>query len=262
MPKVLIGSEEKEFDVVIYVDVTGDDSTGDGSKSKPYRHIDKAFSALPNRGKACIYALSKGNYELRNGIQSGLHPSIELTYAAHPLHIGSVNFHLYKISYNDRIKMGFLNEFIGIVFQAMSFNLSQYYERFEADTTLNLRFSNCVFDDQSFGASFPIIIINPNENTIINCFEFVNCIFKQKSSWSDNPLVDKFINCAFADTSITTQPYNLLGATYDYHNRITTGENLDGSPAHIGVYGGKYAWEFDANAQISFDDDIFTIPRD
>ena len=62
--------------------------------------------------------------------------------------------------------------------------LSQYYERFEADAPLNLRFSNCVFDDQSFGASFPIIILNPSQNTVINCFEFVNCIFKQKSSWS------------------------------------------------------------------------------
>ncbi|WP_277548810.1 hypothetical protein [Brevibacillus laterosporus] len=37
MAKVLIGSEEKEFDAVIYVDVTGDDVTGDGSKNKPYR---------------------------------------------------------------------------------------------------------------------------------------------------------------------------------------------------------------------------------
>ncbi len=147
-------------------------------------HIDKAFSALPNRGKACIYALSKGDYELRNGVQGGLHPSIELTYAAHPLHLGRVNFHLYKISHNDRIKMGFLNEFIGIVFKAMSSLLSQYYERFEADVTLNLRFSNCVFYDQSFGASFPIIIFNSSQNTVINCFEFVNCIFKQKSSWS------------------------------------------------------------------------------
>lgn len=162
MAKVLIGSEEKEFDAVIYVNVTGDDVTGNGSKNKPYRHIDKAFSALPNRGKACIYALSKGDYELRNGIQGGLQTSIELTYAAHPLHLGSVNFHLYKRSHNDRIKMGFLNEFIGIVFKAMSSLLSQYYERFEADATLNLRFSNCVFDDQSFGASFPIIILNPN----------------------------------------------------------------------------------------------------
>ncbi|WP_429796968.1 hypothetical protein [Brevibacillus laterosporus] len=89
-----------------------------------------------------------------------------------------------KISHNDRIKMGFLNEFIGIVFKAMSSLLSQYYERFEADATLNLRFSNCFFDDQSFGASFPIIILNPSQNTVINCFEFVNCIFKQKSSWS------------------------------------------------------------------------------
>ncbi|MGG1444817.1 hypothetical protein ABE354_22715 [Brevibacillus laterosporus] len=270
MPKVLIGSEEKEFDAVIYVDVTGDDTTGDGSRKKPFRHIDKAYSVLPNTGEACIYALSKGDYELRNGIQGGLKSSIELTYAVHPLHLGKVNFHLYKISHNDRIKMGFLNEFIGIVFKAMSSLLNQYYERFESNVTLNLRFSNCVFDDQSYVASFPIVILNPNQNTIINCFEFVNCVFKQKSSWNDNPNVDKFINCAFHSSTITAQPYNLLGATYDYHNRITTGEwknkgtgeNLDGSPAHIGVYGGKYAWEFDANAQISFEDDIFTIPRD
>lgn len=36
MPKVLIGSEEKDFDVVIYVDVTGDDTTEVAGKS----HID------------------------------------------------------------------------------------------------------------------------------------------------------------------------------------------------------------------------------
>ncbi|WP_162988349.1 DNRLRE domain-containing protein [Brevibacillus laterosporus] len=40
-----------------------------------------------------------------------------------------------------------------------------------------IRFSNCVFDDQSLGASFQIIIFNPSQNTVINCF-------KQKSSWS------------------------------------------------------------------------------
>ncbi|TPG68723.1 hypothetical protein EEL31_10330 [Brevibacillus laterosporus] len=270
MPKVIVGSEKREFDVVIYVDVLGDDETGDGSRKKPFRHIDKAYSALPNTGKACIYALSEGAYELKNGIQGGLKSTIELTYGVHPLHLGKVIFNLYKISHNDRIRMGFLNEFIGIVFKAMSSLLNQYYERFDSYTTLNLRFSNCVFDDQSYGTSFPIVIMNPNQNTIINCFEFVNCIFKQKASWGDDPTVYKFINCAFANTTMTPQPYNLLGATFNTHNQIATGEwehkgtgeNLDGSPAHIGVYGGEYAWEFDANAQISFENDIFTIPRD
>lgn len=111
MPKVIVGNEEREFDVVIYVDITGDDATGDGSRKKPFRHIDKAYSALPNTGKACIYTLSGGDYNLVSGISGVLKSTIEITYTTHPLHIGKAFFLLQKLSHNPNIEMNYLNQF-------------------------------------------------------------------------------------------------------------------------------------------------------
>lgn len=57
-----VNSEQMEFSKVVYVDAgIGDDETGDGTVSRPYKTFNKAYSMLPSGIENLIY-LKKGNY--------------------------------------------------------------------------------------------------------------------------------------------------------------------------------------------------------
>lgn len=106
---------------------------------------------------------------------------------------------------------------------------------------------NCVFIPPVGGYNG---IIN---NASINMY---NCLFMGggNSYYNNYPLTGLAQNCASTTTAIApsngTKTTCLTNVTVDANYNITssgwentgTGENPDGTKAHIGVYGGKYAW--------------------
>ena len=246
-----------KFDKYIYIDSSnGSDTTGDGSRSKPYATLDKiAESGIIKKGKKYGIILNSGNYELKENLFS-------LDYD------GEINIIGQKQNTILKVKSIFANNSNGTT----GYTVNIYRLVWNATTAA----TNAIFP--KIDMDFYNVVIKPDFNVADvsyfipkTRFNFYNCILTQnvKSFLRNTPGENKLTNCYGGFTSgwgttddmwnyktnyITPTP-KLDSTTYQITDddnvwkNVGTGTNPDGSQANLGVYGGEYSWEYN--------DDIF-----
>lgn len=237
-----------EFKEIIYVDGTnGNDIIGDGSKSSPYATVIKGFDYLnENCREDGAILLADGEYDagdLFTGYSSNLNNKYNnMKISLIPFTMGNVkltNIGEWWLAQNA-IDSKILIKIYGITLQNTGcMHLS-------GDSWRN-EYYNCVFlkgyaGSNNFTSDAEVWV----ENSLF--------VGEPQETFIKQPLKGRAINCA--STTIYISPYAgikenvLYNIAHDSNYHITssgwknagTGTNPDGSKAHIGVYGGQFAW--------------------
>ena len=244
---------------IYYVSESGNDTTGDGSKLKPFKTVYAAVNKCV--GGDTIY-ISAGTYDVTYSGGSygggGLYD-----YGKSINFIGEKNKTIFlcdgaKHSLRDHhaiLTKGTDTSIFNIIFRSNCSGRSTNYtvSIFGGDSFLsvNAKVYNCVFDYMYYNNSQCSMIYDNSSasNVVIKNSIFI-CNDYFLSSYTGASCV-KLINCAckktFADGTRTTC---LDNATFDSNYNITssgsvntgTGYNRDGTKANIGVYGGLCSW--------------------
>lgn len=248
-----VGSQQEEYDSIIYVDGLNGSDSNNGSLSHPVKTSTQAVSLLPSVGTNCVYFITEGTYAVPNGIQSLLKAEAQVTYASSPEAFGKVTLEFQSTSTNSAIKMNQLNRFIGLVLKRTTAGDSRAYEYFYDGSKINLEFYNCVFlAGGILTAPYVPIFTGNSGGASVTKMGYINCTFEPLFSHTDNGATAKgdYLNCAIVNKTLTSKPSNLHSVILDSMWNITSngwknsgiGTNPDGSVANIGVYGGKYSW--------------------
>lgn len=240
------------FAQVIYLDSTsGNDTTGDGSKDKPFKTVVKGFDYLNvNCREGGAIVIKDGTYDVGD-VFAGTSNNMNSRYNGLKISVfaetlGKVNFTnvgewmMVENSLSARVKVSLY----GIVFSNLR---GQSHYHLGGDDWTN-EYYNCVFIAGYGGWNGSVKTAN---------IKTENCLFvgaPNSSFTTTNPLAGSAINCA--STTQYIDPYGgtktscLYNVTLDSDYNITslgwenagTGTNPDGTVANIGVYGGQYAW--------------------
>ena len=246
-----------KFDRYIYIDsLNGSDTTGDGSKNKPYATLNKiAERGIIEKRKKYGIILNSGNYELKENL-------FNLDYDGEINIIGKRQETVLKVtsifSNYSGGATGYKINLYRLVWNATTAATNAIFPQIDMD------FYNIVIKPEFTEASYSYFI--PHQR-----FNFYNCILTQNvnSFLRNTPGENKLTNCYGGFTSgygttddmwnyktnyITSTP-KVDSTTYQITDNdavwknVGTGTNPDGSQANLGVYGGEYSWEYN--------DDIF-----
>jgi hypothetical protein len=239
-----------DFNEIIYVDCTnGDDTAGDGSKSKPFKTVVKGFDYLSDNcrvGSAIV--MKDGTYDVR-GLFNGKFDNLSDKYSGMKISLlaetmGKVQFSnmkewmIIENSTQSRIKISMY----GIVFKSVA--LSWYW--LGGDDWVN-EYYNCVFIG-GYGCWNKLV---PSASIKVENSLFTG---NQGSTANDYPATGSAINCASTTKNMEpikgTFTNSLYNVTIDSDYNITNtgwkntgiGSNPDGTVANIGVYGGQFSW--------------------
>lgn len=235
------------YSKVIFVDaVNGNDDTGNGSLEKPYQTFDMAYQQIIDNANEALY-LKKGTYVVSvpdtslkrmSIIGEGKGTILHFNHATRRIQsrdgIGISNGTMYDISDIHFYRLTFKSSIPSGDNLFMAYRSSFYNIAFDITTT----------PSQS-------ILSGVSETKFVNCLD-VNSTEKLLRNIGIMPL----INCygAFNTYSVSnvqkTKSITVPTANIDENYRILdndwkhagTGINRDGTQAHIGLYGGLYAW--------------------
>ena len=248
-----------KFDKYIYIDSTnGNDTTGDGTKGKPYSTLDKiAESGIIEKGKSYGVVLKNGEYELTEKI-------FNLDYDGEINIIGNRQNTILKVKeiYSNYSggKGGYNVNFYRLIWDGNNCNNPNVIAPKTEMNLNNILFSNIASNGYSY--FFPTV-----EGYKINNSTLPNNPSKMLRTYN-GPI--KLTNCYGGFTSgynttddtwnyktnyITSTP-KVDGTTYKITDdeskwkHVGTGMNPDGSQANLGVYGGEYSWDY--NIDINF----------
>ncbi|BCJ93341.1 hypothetical protein acsn021_09100 [Anaerocolumna cellulosilytica] len=239
-----------EFKEIVYIDGTnGNDTTGDGSKNKPFKTVVKGFDYLDaNCREDGAIIIKDGTYDVSN-IFKGNSNNLNARYNKMKISLlaetmGKVSFTNVKEwmvienNYSYRIKVSLY----GIIFKS-----TNAYYHLAGDNWMN-EFYNCVIAGGYGGVHGVVSDAN---------IKVENCLFLGSPS-SKYYIADSITGSALnsASTSNSIDPYRgtktncLYNVTVDSNYNITSsgwknagiGQNPDGTTANIGVYGGQFAW--------------------
>lgn len=237
---VKINNTELVFTTLLYVDgSTGNDSTGDGTESNPYKTLKKAVEVCPQTGTGIIL---KGEDKSGIVITHGKKLSIIGDYLNYKSSTTSL-FYSERINeyspHDDDVK------FYGIFFNNLE--TGDWYETFAVFKKIELY--NCVFLESSGYSNVKV-----NENTFYNCYVV-------KTGNNNNSIT--MVNTLQAKDGVKVDSnYNVTSSTV--WKNAGTGLNPDGSPAHLGVYGGPFAWNpngsyFTTGTAVNVDPTVLTV---
>ncbi len=245
----------KKFNKYIYIDaVNGNDTEGNGSPEKPYATLDKiADSGIIEKEYTYGIILKDGTYTLSTKIFSlQCNKSINI--------IGNKNHTTLNVGGMFNNKVGGSKEY-SVNFNRLIWNFT------ESSTQGLLCYNSITFEN--------VVFIN-NKNTDnwgfffpghAEYFEYRNCIaigsynaglrgggcvHKVKNCYGK--FVPGFGSCDWQEqTNYKTTTPQVDSETYiitedkSKWKDVGTGEDLDGSPADLGVYGGEYSWEYETD---------------
>lgn len=245
MKQHTINQTTLEFKEIIYIDGTnGDDTIGDGSKEKPFATVVKGFDYMSEN---CLedgaIVIADGNYDINALFDRGYTNDLKKKYVGIKIsliaeNLGNVTFtalgmewHCTQIQLKSFVQISFY----GIILDAQS---THYLS---ADAWPN-RFYNCVIAG-TYGGWVQLV-------------EIYNCLFTGTASSAHlaQPLSGTAINSASVTDTMEpangTKEYALYNVNIDSNYNITSdgwqnagsGKNPDDTQAHIGVYGGSFAW--------------------
>lgn len=256
METIKINNKILTFEKVLYVDVNGNNETGDGSYNNPYQSLDKAL--LEAQDNYCIF-IRRGTYRLKPIIATSLQDSGIYDYGRALTIIGENEktvLEFYgsdgKARDNCLVRLPNPNSLLAkLKINYYPPNKSANYSKAIAIACRGT-IKNVIFENIS-KISWSYSYYN---DAPANSPKFENCIFishgYSTSDYSGNPL---YTNCLFdATPSRGTRQYcitrtiteeDLQEPTKDsdlYCSGNPNTFNPDGTQAHIGVYGGEFAW--------------------
>ena len=246
-----------KFDKYIYIDSTnGNDTTGNGTKEKPYSTLDKiAESGIIEKGKSYGVVLKNGEYELTEKV-------FNLDYDREINIIGDKQNTILKVNAiypNSSVgkgKGGYEVNFYRLVWDG---NNCASYNTIMPQTEMNLHniaFRNIASNGYSYfdpmvGAykinnstlpNNPSNMLRTNDGGII---QLTNCYggFTSGYSTTDDTWNYK-TNYITSTPKVDSTTYKITDDESKWKN-VGTGMNPDGSQANLGVYGGEYSWDYD-----------------
>ena len=243
-----------KFDKYIYIDSTnGNDTTGNGTKKKPYSTLDKiAESGIIEKGKSYGVVLKNGEYELTERI-------FNLDYDEEINIIGNKQKTILKVNgiYSNYSggKGGYCVNFYRLIWDGNNSNNPNVIMPKTEMNLYNIAFKNIASNGYSY--------FNP----MVGAYKINNSTLPNNPSnmlrTAEGPI--KLTNCYGGFTSgyhttddtwnyktnyITSTPkvdnitYKITDDESKWKN-VGTGTNTDGSQANLGVYGGEYSWDYD-----------------
>ena len=262
-----------EFNKILYVDsIHGNDETGDGSKCNPYKTLQIAIDRS-DEGNAI--KLSEGIYDIRgfnnllekdNVTYIGSNKTIVEIKANNTL-IKNPKALFYAIIF--RPSQNYINE--GWVDVGVK---SLLHGGDEIQRIWDLTFYNCVFEDPfnqlTKNERHSCYIMADGSSSFEHTYKnlnFINCVALDTpivTTWADNNVKEiKVQNCATNIASLINPTdsiehsnnvevlTSLVSVSFDGEYKIISegrenmgiGANPDGTQAHIGVYGGEFAWK-------------------
>lgn len=251
-----INNSKLTFNEIVYVDITGNDNTGDGSEVKPFKTLWRALNYLcdNNLKENVAVIMGDGDYDwsaIASGYSYNINPKfngMKVSFIAK--NPGKASFYsnegleMLILEQNSSMRINF--KFYGLIIHNIKGN--REYTHLGGDSW-GIEYYNCVFDNLKIGGWNSV-----DQNAFIkvqNCL-FYNCT--KNGSYYDAALKGEAINTA--STNEVMDPYN--GIKKSCLNKVSTnskfeivsdgwmnkgqGTNPDGTPANIGVYGGEFAW--------------------
>ena len=243
-----------KFDKYIYIDSTnGNDTTGNGTKEKPYSTLDKiAESRIIEKGKSYGVVLKNGEYELTEKI-------FNLDYDGEINIIGNRQNTILKVKeiYSNYSggKGGYNVNFYRLIWDGNNCNNPNVIMPKTEMNLYNIAFKNIASNGYSYFD--PIVgAYKINNSTLPNnpsCMlrtaeepiKLTNCYggFTSGYSTTDNTWNYK-TNYITSTPKVDNTTYKITDDESKWKN-VGTGMNPDGSQANLGVYGGEYSWDYD-----------------
>ena len=249
-----------KFDKYIYIDSSnGSDTTGDGSRSKPYATLDKiAESGVIENNYSYGIVLNNGDYELTEkvfninynkeinviGNKDKTIVKVNGIYSNYSGGKGGYKFNFYRLiwdgnnykGYNAIMPLPEMNLY-NIVFKNIASNSYSYFDPYKTKLNIN----NSIISNKPDN----MFRIGDGGGTIqlTNCYGgFTSGYSTSDSSWNYKT------NYITSTPKVDSTTYQITDDDAVWKN-VGTGTNPDGSQASLGVYGGEYSWEYN--------DDIF-----
>lgn len=263
METIKINNEILSFNKIWYVDSTkGDDTTGDGSKLKPFNTISKIYTLETNTKDAICLLPSNTDYNAEHIkmdtvntpstiIGKGLNTKLAFARIGGGL-TWSKNLTMYSlvvkgyagnlIYVNKSITVSLYNVFIDS-YDMVEANGNQWksptFEVNASDVTFN--FINCTgHADVMVMNAFSNVQINENNCVSLsgwpNFSSGYNVNYYSDSVYWPKPTVQNCLKNAAWDSS-----YNITDGTWKNVGDSTI-KDVDGNRSSVGVYGGPYAW--------------------
>ena len=245
-----------KFDKYIYIDsASGNDTTGNGTKEKPYSTLDKiAESGIIEKGKSYGVVLKNGEYELTERI-------FNLDYDREINIIGNKQKTILKVKeiYSNYSggKGGYNVNFYRLIWDGNNCNNPNVIAPKTEMNLYNIAFKNIASNGYSY--FFPTVeVYKINNSTLPNNpskmlrtyngpIQLTNCYggFTSGYSTTDDTWNYK-TNYITSTPKVDSTTYKITDDESKWKN-VGTGTNPDGSQANLGVYGGEYSWEFESD---------------
>ena len=259
METIKINKETLEFEKIWYTNnVNGSDITGDGSKSNPYKTFTKSYNSCSSGDAIYLIGIEGANY---NDYMGGINKNISIigegplskidvsdskwaTYST-----GNVN--LYKVT------------LLGIQFFRDSSGHRNYYNCYiiarggtldNFASTIYPNFYNCILYEPSSGNGYYLapaifqdcLIYGKNDGISYSWGFYGGCSdYEVKTTYINYHFVSYLADCnvpkSNSNDTFVDEDYNIINPSINWQNSGTD-TNPDGSQAHIGVYGGPFAW--------------------
>ena len=245
-----------KFDKYIYIDSTnGNDTTGDGTKEKPYSTLDKiAESGIIEKGKLYGVILKSGEYQLTEKI-------FNLDYDGEINIIGDRQNTILKVNgiYSNYSggKGGYCVNFYRLIWDGNNCNNANVIMPKTEMNLYNIAFKNIASNGYSYfdpitGTSYKInnSVLPNNPSCMLRTsdggtIQLTNCYGGFTSGWQTTDDTWNYkTNYITSTPKVDNTTYKITDDESKWKN-IGTGTNPDGSQANLGVYGGEYSWDYD-----------------
>ena len=245
-----------KFDKYIYIDsASGNDTTGDGTKEKPYSTLDKiAESGIIENGYSYGIILREGTYNLTTKMfELNCNKTINI--------IGQKQNTILKVNgiYSNQGggKSTYNVNIYRLIWDGNNYNNNNIIELMTNINLYNITFTNIKTDEWT---SY-FISREPAQFKIENCtigtnvlamlrtthgkIQLTNCYggFTSGYSTTDDTWNYK-TNYITSTPKVDSTTYKITDDESKWKN-VGTGMNPDGSQANLGVYGGEYSWDYD-----------------
>lgn len=241
------------YDKYIYIDsVSGSDTTGDGTKEKPYKTLDKIGDAgIIQAGYSYGIILKSGTYQLNQKIfelsctksinifGNKENTILQVAYLYPNSCGGSQNYtvNLYRLVWNGTTGATngiFLRTKVNLYNVAFKFDFNDASYAYFIPYQLGYYFYNC-----TLGKTVTSLLRCDNGPiNLTNCYGgYTSGYGTGDSSWNYRT------NYLISSPQINTTTYAITQAESIWKN-VGTGLDVDGSQADLGVYGGLYSWEY------------------
>lgn len=215
-----------DYDTVFYVETTGNDTTGDGSKTTPYRTITKAANESVNYTAIVV---GDGEFLFTEFVDEDItiHGNNHNTF----LDIGFSNNSITMTNYNTFINLTVKNSWSSDRTYMYIYNLA----------FPKLLFKNVLFEtvDGTNPYMYPIFTNNNGSGTWHKDVYYEYCTFESLFTHVQNSYAETtgyYSNCV-ARNEFIVDSNNLLNATLGIDFEVTS-ENS----SNMGIYGGEYGW--------------------